>query len=34
LEEAKKVASYLDIPFFTFDYRETYTQKVLDYMYE
>lgn len=34
LEEAKKVATYLDIPFFTFDYRETYSEKVLDYMYE
>lgn len=34
LEEAKKVAKFLDIPFFTFDYREDYTAKVLDYMYE
>ena len=34
IEVAKEVAEYLDIPFFTFDYRETYSQKVLDYMYE
>lgn len=34
LEEAKKVAKFLDIPFFTFDYRETYTEKVLWYMYD
>jgi tRNA U34 2-thiouridine synthase MnmA/TrmU len=29
IEVAKEVASYLDIPFFTFDYRNTYTEKVL-----
>lgn len=34
LEEAKKVAEYLDIPFFTFDFREEYETKVLNYMYE
>lgn len=34
IEEAKKVALFLDIPFFTFDYREEYSKKVLDYMYE
>lgn len=34
LEVAREVASYLDIPFFTFDYREEYEQKVLNYMYE
>ncbi|MBF0913891.1 tRNA 2-thiouridine(34) synthase MnmA [Candidatus Gracilibacteria bacterium] len=34
LEEAKKVASFLEIPFFTFDYRKDYEKKVLDYMYE
>ena len=34
IEVAKEVASYLDIPFFTFDYRNTYTEKVLWYMYE
>ena len=34
LAEAKKVAEFLEIPFFTFDYREDYAHKVLDYMYE
>ncbi|MCP4523173.1 MAG: tRNA 2-thiouridine(34) synthase MnmA [Candidatus Gracilibacteria bacterium] len=34
LDEAKKVAEFLDIPFFTFDFREEYTEKVLTYMYE
>lgn len=33
LEEAKKVAGYLDIPFFTFDFRKEYENKVLKYMY-
>ena len=34
IEVAKEVAKYLDIPFFTFDYRKEYEKKVLDYMYE
>lgn len=34
LASAKEVAEYLDIPFFTFDYRDEYEQKVLHYMYE
>jgi tRNA-uridine 2-sulfurtransferase len=34
IKVAKEVASFLDIPFFTFDYRDTYSEKVLDYMYE
>lgn len=34
IEEAKKVAEYLDIPFFTFDYIDEYEDKVLNYMYE
>ena len=34
IEVAKEVAAYLDIPFFTFDYRDEYEQKVLNYMYE
>ena len=34
LEEAKKVAEFLDIPFFTFDFRDEYEAKVLNYMYE
>ncbi len=34
IKVAKEVATFLDIPFFTFDYRDTYSEKVLDYMYE
>lgn len=34
LAEAKKVAKFLDIPFFTFDYVDVYAEKVLKYMYE
>ena len=34
IEVAKEVATFLDIPFFTFDYRDTYAEKVLGYMYE
>jgi len=29
IKVAKEVAAYLEIPFFTFDYRDTYTEKVL-----
>ncbi len=32
--EAKKVAEFLEIPFFELDFVEDYTQKVLNYMYE
>lgn len=34
LSVAKQVAKFLEIPFFTFDYRKDYEKKVLDYMYE
>jgi tRNA U34 2-thiouridine synthase MnmA/TrmU len=34
LKVAREVAEFLEIPFFTFDYRETYAEKVLKYMYE
>ncbi|MDP5039140.1 MAG: tRNA 2-thiouridine(34) synthase MnmA, partial [Candidatus Gracilibacteria bacterium] len=34
IEVARDVASYLDIPFFSFDYIQEYEQKVLNYMYE
>lgn len=34
IEVAKEVAAYLEIPFFTFDYRDEYEQKVLNYMYD
>ena len=34
IKVAKQVAEYLEIPFFTFDYRDEYEEKVLNYMYE
>jgi len=34
IKVAKEVASYLNLPFFTFDYIEEYENKVLNYMYE
>lgn len=34
IKVAKEVAKFLDIPFFTFDYRDEYENKVLKYMYE
>lgn len=34
IKVAKEVAEFLEIPFFTFDYREEYEAKVLNYMYE
>lgn len=34
IKVAKEVAEYLNIPFFTFDYRQDYEEKVLQYMYE
>jgi tRNA U34 2-thiouridine synthase MnmA/TrmU/very-short-patch-repair endonuclease len=34
IEVAREVATFLDIPFFTFDYRDEYEEKVLNYMYE
>jgi tRNA U34 2-thiouridine synthase MnmA/TrmU len=34
IKVAKEVAEYLEIPFFTFDYRDEYEEKVLNYMYE
>jgi tRNA-specific 2-thiouridylase len=33
IKVAKEVAEYLNIPFFTFDYRDEYENKVLEYMY-
>jgi tRNA-uridine 2-sulfurtransferase len=33
LEEGKKVAEYLNLPFFTFDYREEYEKRIVDYIY-
>ncbi|MBT3853428.1 hypothetical protein HOF65_05675 [bacterium] len=34
MEVAKEVAAFLEIPFYTFDYRKDYSEKVLDYMYD
>lgn len=33
LAEAKQVAEFLDLPFFTFDYREEYENRIIDYIY-
>lgn len=33
LEEAKKVATYLGLPLYTFDYREEYEKRIIDYIY-
>lgn len=33
LEEAKKVASFLWLPLFTFDYREEYEKRIVEYIY-
>jgi tRNA-specific 2-thiouridylase len=33
LEEAKKVAEFLKLPFFTFDYREEYEKRIVEYIY-
>ncbi len=33
LEEAKKVADFLGLPLFTFDYRDEYESRIIDYIY-
>lgn len=33
LEEARLVATYLNLPFFTFDYREEYEKRIVEYIY-
>lgn len=33
LEEARRVAEYLELPFYTFDYREEYEKRIVDYIY-
>lgn len=33
LADAKKVADFLELPFFTFDYREEYESRIIDYIY-
>ncbi len=32
MQMAQQVAHFLDIPFFTFDFREEYEKRVLDYL--
>lgn len=34
LEVAKTVASYLQIPFFTFDYQEEYEKRIISFIYD
>ena len=33
LAEARKVADFLELPFFTFDYRDEYESRIIDYIY-
>lgn len=33
LEEAQKVAEFLRLPLYTFDYREEYEKRIVDYIY-
>ena len=33
LEEAKKVALFLGLPLYTFDYREEYEKRIVEYIY-
>jgi tRNA-uridine 2-sulfurtransferase len=33
IEEAKQVAAYLELPFYTFDYREEYEKRIVEYIY-
>ncbi len=33
LEEARRVADFLELPFYTFDYREEYERRIVDYIY-
>jgi tRNA U34 2-thiouridine synthase MnmA/TrmU len=33
LEEARRVADFLGLPFYTFDYREEYERRIVDYIY-
>jgi tRNA U34 2-thiouridine synthase MnmA/TrmU len=33
LEEAKRVATFLDLPLYTFDYREEYEKRIVEYIY-
>jgi tRNA-specific 2-thiouridylase len=33
LEVAREVALFLDLPFYTFDYREEYEKRIVEYIY-
>ena len=33
LEEARRVAEFLGLPFYTFDYRDEYERRIMDYIY-
>ncbi len=33
LEEARRVTAYLNLPFYTFDYREEYEKRIVEYIY-
>ncbi len=33
LEQARIVAEFLNLPFYTFDYREEYEKRIVDYIY-
>lgn len=33
LEEAKKVSEYLGLPLYTFDYRDEYEKRIVEYIY-
>lgn len=34
MEEARKVAEFLGLPFHTFDFREEYEKRIVEYIYE
>lgn len=34
MEEARKVAEYLELPFHTYDFREEYEKRIVEYIYE
>lgn len=34
MEEARRVAEYLELPFHTFDFRDEYDRRIVEYIYE
>ncbi len=34
IEVAREVAAFLEIPFFTFDYREAYEKRIIQFIYD